>query len=307
MRLTRVFGIPAVVLFSFGFVATGSAHAAPPSKVDICHRAGSKYNALSISANALPAHLAHGDVEQPNGAVPGAPGSVFDSACKVVSWTYGVNTLPDPAAEDPAAPGTLFVGTGIPASDFATARNEAAGIELGFQIIYRQGPTVTSSDSFADGVLNYSVADGPQSTANGSQADVANRAAWNFQYSIVTGLNGATTDLNDFTFRLLIDLDSGASVSYATLQLAPGGVVPPQPSGFHWTDGSTTIIPDDQGNANVTQNSQNYAFYAASLTPPNSYTALNGFPGPATFDLVLQAFDGAQLIASNHIVVNVAP
>jgi hypothetical protein len=101
-----------------------------------------------------------------------------------------------PSAQDPASPGNLFVGSGIPAENFGVARNETAGIELGLMVRYRQGPTIPSTDNYADGVLNFSVASRPQSTANGSIANNSGRAAWNF--SVATGLNGATTDLNDY-------------------------------------------------------------------------------------------------------------
>lgn len=155
------------------------AFSAPAPKVDVCHlRDNGSYGPIAISANALSDHLAHGDVQQPNGLVPGSPGFVFDSECGVQDWDYAVNAEPDPAAEDPASPGNLFVGTGIPAENFGTARNEDAGIELGLMVLYRQGPTVLSTDDYADGVLHFAVASGPQSTANGSFVNNLNRAAW---------------------------------------------------------------------------------------------------------------------------------
>ena len=61
------------------------------------------------------------------------------------TWHYSVNAAADPAAQDPSSPGNLFAGSGIPATGFGLARNEDAGIELGLQVIYRQGPVVTSS------------------------------------------------------------------------------------------------------------------------------------------------------------------
>ena len=73
-------------------------------------------------------------------------------------------------------------------------------------------------------------------------------------------------------------------------------------SGFQWRDDVSSFVPiaDDEGTGNVTQNSQNYAFYGLP-----SYNAGTGFAGPAQFDIQLQAFDGAQLIAQNHISVDV--
>ena len=224
-------------------------------------------------------------------------------------WKYSVNAAPDAAAQDPASPGTLFVGSGIPATGFGLARNEDAGIELGLQVIYRQGPVVTTTDDYADGVLHFQVNDGPQSTANGSSVNNAARAAWSFEFSVATGLNGETTDLDNFTFKLLYDVDPSANTSYRTLTLEAEGT--PQAagqSGYQWRDADTGLvfILDDEGNANVTQNSENYSFgfFQSFLTDP--YGPGNGFAGPASFDIQLQAFDNSNnLIAQNHISVDV--
>lgn len=283
------------------------AAAAAADKSDVCHAIGKgRFKPLTVATSALKGHLGHGDVLQPNGAVPGNPNAVFDSACNVVSWTYAVNVAPDSTAQDGVS-GNLWVGSGIPAENFATATNAAAGVELGLMVLYRQGPTVASSDNFNDGVLNVDVAGGPQSTVNGSFANHTGRAAWNYTFSIATGLGGAPTDINDFTFQLLVDVDPGPGTSYMTLQLAPG----PSASGFQWfaQPSNALVINDDEGvNPTVTQNSQNYKFYETlPLLAASTYNEANGFTGPAQFDIVLQAFDGAQLIASNHIAVNVAP
>ncbi|MDP3720537.1 MAG: hypothetical protein Q8T13_22470 [Acidobacteriota bacterium] len=175
--------------------------------------------------------------------------------------------------------------------------------------LYRQGPTVMSTDDYADGILNFAVASGPQSTANGSFANNANRAAWNFTFSVATGLNGATTDLSDYTFQLLYDVDPGAGTSYRTFTLEAETLAQAAgQSGFQWRDQGTAavFIADDEGNVNVTQNSQNYGFgfYQAFLTAP--YGPGNAFAGPARFDIILQALDGAQIVVRNHIAVNVA-
>ena len=136
------------------------------------------------------------------------------------------------------------------------------------------------------------------------------RRGWNFTYSIATGLNGAPSDLSNHTFQLLYDVDPGPGATYRTLSLE--AEVTPQPaghSGFQWRDGGTNavFIADDKGNANVTQNSENYVFgiFQAFLASP--YGLGNSFAGPAKFDIILQALDGAQIIVRNHIAVNVAP
>ncbi len=300
------------------FIALGIAARQPASaavtatRVDLCHRTGNGYKPLNVSADALGDHLAHGDVQQPNGVVPGSPDHVFDSACVPVpvTWEFAVNVAPDISAQDPASPGTLFAGSGIPATNFATARNVTEGIELGLMVLYRQGPTIASTDDYTDGVLNFAVASGPQSTVNGSFINNTSRAAWNFTFSVATGLYGATTDdLTSHTFQLLYDVDPGPGTAYRTLTLEnrdAGG--PLQKSGFQWRDQGTGLvfIADDQGNVKVTQNSENYAFlfFQGFLTSP--YGPGNSFAGPAQFDIILQALDVSQIIARNHVVVNVA-
>lgn len=222
-------------------------------------------------------------------------------------WTYETNATVDITAQDPGSPGNLYVGTGIPASGFGLATNDDAGIELGLQVIYRQGPTVLTTDTYADGVLTYQVADGPQSTANGSFANNVNRAAWNFEFSITTGLNGETTSLDDFTFKLLYDVDPSANTSYRTLVLEEETTAQAAgQSGFQWRDEGTGLvfIADDEGTANVTQNSENYAFSFFQAFMGGVYGPGDSFAGPAYFDIQLQAYDSNDvLLAQNHISV----
>ncbi len=227
-------------------------------------------------------------------------------------WTYELNAAVDISAQDPgqatATDSYLYAGTGIPATGFGLATNADAGIELGLQVIYRQGPVVATTDTYADGVLTYEVADGPQSTLNGSGSNNATRAAWNFEYSIATGLNGETTSLDDFTFKLLYDVDPTAATSYRTLVLEEETT--PQAagqSGFQWRDEGTGLvfIADDEGTANVTQNSENYAFAFFQSFLTGAYGPGNAFAGPAYFDIQLQAYDSNDmLLAQNHISVH---
>ena len=254
-------------------------------------------------------------------------GSASQLVTVTINGTNDVTYIADgsvaASATRPGGTGTqLLAGSGIPVNHFGLAEQTDVGVELGFQVIYRNGPTVTTADTYADGVLHFTVNDGPQSTVNGSLSSQANRAAWNFQYSIDTGLNGHTNNLSDFTFKMLVDIDPTAAISYHTLELVPGGGLNGTGSGYVWVDdsiaasgagtigGHPIVIPDDAGNAGVTQNSQNYAFYQALLTSPYSATNTStptsiNFDGPAQFDLVLQASRGGQLLADNHIVIDV--
>jgi len=52
--------IPAMVLVA---ATTATAVGQPQGKVDVCHRTGNgSFHEINISANALPAHLRHGDM-----------------------------------------------------------------------------------------------------------------------------------------------------------------------------------------------------------------------------------------------------
>ncbi len=65
------------------------------------------------------------------------------------------------------------------------------------------------------------------------------------------------------------------------------------------------FIADDAGNANVTQNSENYAFSFFQSFLTSAYGPGNSFGGPGHFDIVLEASRSGQLLADNHIQVDV--
>ncbi len=52
--------VPVIVMIAFSASALAVGNA---GKVDVCHWANHKFVEISVSVNALPAHLAHGDVE----------------------------------------------------------------------------------------------------------------------------------------------------------------------------------------------------------------------------------------------------
>jgi hypothetical protein len=238
---------------------------------------------------------------------------------------YAAGATLDVSAQDPLSPGNIYPGSGIPASGWSVVQNLDNDIELGLQVIYRQGPTVSATGVEADGTVDYTVADGPQSTANGSSSNNAARAAWSFEYSISTALDGGVDTLADFQFKLLIDLDPGAGTSFLQLAFSPTGGLPDAPgeprSNGLWSLAApmagvpggvgTGLIADDGGTDQVTQNSQNYAFYSTIMdfdgNPATDDAALYLFT-PGNFDIYLQAYDasGTDLLAQNHINVTVA-
>lgn len=203
---------------------------------------------------------------------------------------------------------------GVTADHFGLVRAPDAGIELGLQVTYRNGPPVLATDAngYGDGVLRFQVNEGPQLMTNGSPSDRYDRAGWSFEFSVITGLNGETTNLDSFKFKLLYDVDAGVGTSYRTLVLEPGGT---GTSHHQWRDVTNNcnnvVIAGDEGNAYVTQNGENYAFdffqqYLNGAYGPNLSNPRDSFQGPANFDIILQAYDKANtLIAQNHINVAV--
>jgi hypothetical protein len=223
------------------------------------------------------------------------------------STVYRDDASIDVSAQDPL--GQMIAGSGLSADGFGVVRNEKEGVELGLKVHKRfDSPSEIShsdTDGYADGVLHFQVDAGP------GNPPANNRAEWNFDFSIATGLNGETTDLSDFTFLLKYDVDRTAATDYRVLALQPEGT--PQAagqSGFQWIDQDTNtpFIFDDEGNANVTQNSENYGFgFIYSFIDGNPATPAHD-PydfGPGTFDIALEAYDGFKLIAANHMVVDV--
>lgn len=154
---------------------------------------------VTLNANQTLTYDPAGAFQSLNGGEQGADGFVYtvaDSQGAISNptavnvtvngvWetpTYIANGFPDESAQKPDTNGNplddqMLVGSGIPAKDFGLVRAEDAGIELGLQVIYRQAPTVITTDDYADGVLRFAVNDGPQSTVNGSFQNAANRTA----------------------------------------------------------------------------------------------------------------------------------
>lgn len=220
----------------------------------------------------------------------------------VDQWHYHVNAALDDSAQDPGNPGTMIAGSGIPATAFGIAHNASAGtgIELGLAVHHRSSSpaAVTTTDNYNDGALHFQV-------AAGADPGNPNRAEWNFDYSVATGVDGQLTNLDDFTFRLLVDVDPSANTNYLEFTMASGGV---GAANVHWTDQYGHVIGDDDGIANlVAQNSENYGFGFLRDSDPVAPGAQNYNFGPAQFDIILEARDlvDNHLLALNHIVVDV--
>jgi hypothetical protein len=214
----------------------------------------------------------------------------------------------DATAQDPSSPGNLWVGSGIPATNFLTQLNTPAGIELAIKGQLRQGGDILPTYVDDDGIVHVQVPSGPQ-PANPA------RAAWNFTYSVNTSLPGAQASLDAYEAHLLIDLDPSEGTKFLDLKLARIGSAGPGPepdtNGFGWVSGHTVIIGDDEGTSRVTQNSQNYAFYAAQIDTNRFQHGTQPYTfGPAQFDVILtlrskSGWSHGNDVAQVHVVFDV--
>lgn len=195
--------------------------------------------------------------------------------------TY-IQTEPDATAQDTESAGNLWVGNGIPATNMMLRENPFAGVELSIKAHLRGGADILPTLVDGDGNIHVEVPSGIQP---GTEANP--RAKWNFTFSYNVALNASNPTLDGYDAWLLVDSDPTTDTEYTKLRLArlgptpvPGpGNVSPDTNGFGWKIGATTAIPDDEGTAKVTQNSQNYAFgyspaYAAAGFPEGQFDVI---------------------------------
>src|SRR5829696_9049455 len=87
----------------------------------------------------------------------------------------------------------MFFGDGNLPTNYNISVDDKTDIELGLKIHYRQGDDITPISVDSDGTAHYVVPDGPQvvDPAHNVSTARADRAAWSFDFSVNTGLDGA--------------------------------------------------------------------------------------------------------------------
>lgn len=202
--------------------------------------------------------------------------------------------------------GHILSGSGNPADGWEIQNN--GDLQLATDVHYRQGDTVQPTAVGDDGALIYHMRAGAQVADPGHNVPGANanRAATSFDFSFDTGVGPGThqtiaeflADGGQFIFK--IDLDPGQHNDPLTLHAVYDPGHSTGSSGVVWEDAHNHIvIGDDAGNAYVTQNSQNYAFYQSLIdTDPHTPGIQTGAIGPAgTFDIE------EQIVAPHHDMV----
>src|SRR4029077_21042288 len=111
---------------------------------------------------------------------------------------HSVGTLDGSSYDTKGTPATsddeMWFGDGNLPTNYNISVDSKTDIELGLKIHYRQGNDITPTTVDADGTAHYVAPDGAQvvDPAHGVSAANPARAAWNFDFSVNTGLDGST-------------------------------------------------------------------------------------------------------------------
>lgn len=169
---------------------------------------------------------------------------------------------------------TLPIGSGIQNENFAIARNDALGIEIGLQAIERFVGTVPNTDE------RYFVNPG-FSPVSGSDPTPSTNATWNYNWGIIL-----PTATQNWDIDLRVDFDNGfGAQDFVNIDLN------------FFLDGL---------NVNTAADSQNLAFSFWQLPPFNAPSFDPTAPGEYDIDLTVRDQSGA-IAARTAIVVEVVP
>jgi len=194
----------------------------------------------------------------------------------------------DATAQDDSAPGTMWAGTGIPSTNFVLRQYDYAGVELAIKAHLRYGADIPPTYVDEDGTVHVEVPAGYQTTPSVA----TNRAKWNFAFSYDVALDSGNPDLDAYQGWLAIDTDPSERTRYLWLKLTKLTDTPSAPyNGYGWVSGSTINIGDDEGTDQVTQNSQNLAFYDSYIDAdphtPGHQSYIGSEFGPGEFDVMM--------------------
>lgn len=201
---------------------------------------------------------------------------------------HSIGTLDSSSAD---SNGNVFFGSGNTAEHYNISVDSKTHIELGLKLHVRQGDDILPTSVDADGTAHY------QAPAGEQPGNPQHRAAWNFDFSVNTGLDGSTKTLDDFNFRIIIADDDGNSQAFDLQHVAPGNT-----PWLNVTTGSGATLggfADEDGTAHLqlSQNSvnMNFGFLAAAFGPDNMTAG-------EQYDITLQAFNpgNGNIVAQVH-------
>lgn len=199
--------------------------------------------------------------------------------------SYNTHGDADPSNDE------MWFGDGNLPTNYNISVDDKTHIELGLKIHYRQGNDITPTSVDADGTAHYVAPDGAQvvDPAHGVGSANPARAAWNFDFSVNTGLDGSTKTLADFDFRIIVTSGDGEKGVFDLQHLAAGNTP--------WVDTvhGGAFADEDGSNPQLSQNSVNLGF--GFMTAIFGADAMNA---GETYDIVLQAFDHGKIVAQVH-------
>lgn len=169
---------------------------------------------------------------------------------------------------------TLPIGSGIQNENFAIARNDTAGVEIGLQAIERFVGTIPNTDE------RYFVNPG-FSPVSGSDPTPSTNSTWNYNWGIVL-----PTATQNWDIELRVDFDSGFGMQ-----------------DFVAVDLNAFLDPL---NINTAADSQNLAFGFWQLPPFNAPAFDPNAFGEYDIDLTVRDLSGS-IVARSAIVIEVVP
>lgn len=179
-----------------------------------------------------------------------------------------------------------YWGNGNTVDNYDVFVNHAKNIELGLKVHEYRGADVAQQS------------DGTYDVAAGASPFNANRASWNFDFSVNTGVEGGHKTLADYDFRIIISSSDAGETAVFDLQHLAAGITP-------WVNDPVTGGFDDEDGANpqVSQNSVNLGFGFLKAIFGTDYADAGEH-----YTVRLEAYEGHKLIGAveQHIDV-VAP
>src|SRR3954451_7977145 len=223
------------------------------------------------------------------------PGQAMDAQLQKFDISDGFGTVDASAISG----SQMYFGNGNSPNNFHIDQNSTLGIQLDLKEHYRTGNDIAASSVDADGTAHFSVPSGLQvvDPAHGVGGANAAKGAWNFDFVVATGLNGQTTDLSSFTFKLAIT-QNGTNTHIFDLD----------PATHLWVDEANPLVGfagDDFNHpaslatqSHIAENSVNMAFVTGAFGNLATSTAAG-----TTYDIKLEAFDHTHLVGMVHDAV----
>src|SRR3954447_4370401 len=190
----------------------------------------------------------------------------------------------------------MYFGNGNNPNNFHIEQNNTLGIQLDLKEHYRTGSDIAATGVDADGTAHFKVPSGTQVVDPAHDVGSANtgRGAWNFDFVVATGLNGQTTDLSSFTFKLAITQNGSNTHIFDLDPATHAWIDEANPTvGFGGDDFNHLATPATQ--SHVAENSVNMSFVTGAFGNLATSTAAG-----TTYDIKLEAFDHTHLVAMVH-------